>query len=67
MTTILAIIGAIGAYLLTMAVLLFLAASLGASGGAFGLIKVQPYRGLLKWTFIAVSAGAGYVTFQALA
>lgn len=66
MTTILATIAAIGAYFLTMAILAFLTASLGASGGAFGMLNVQPYRGLRKWTVIALSALAGVSVFRVI-
>ncbi|MGW9232951.1 hypothetical protein ACWGPT_19005 [Pseudorhizobium sp. NPDC055634] len=67
MTTVLALGAGIGAHLLTMAVLLLGVGALREKVSGLGLLEVEPYRTLLKWVVIGLSAGAGVMAFQAVA
>lgn len=64
MTTALAVLAAVGAYFLTMAVLLAVFGFLRFNVPAFGILNVQPYRSAVKWATIGASVYAGYVAFS---
>ena len=67
MTTVLALVAGVGAHLLTMAVLLLGVGALREKVSGLGLLEVEPYRTLLKWVVIGISAGVGVLAFQAVA
>ena len=66
MTTVLGLVAGIGAHLLTMAVLLLGVGALRERVSGLGLLEVRPYRTLLKWVVIGVSACVGVMAFQAV-
>lgn len=66
MTTALALLSAVGGYLLTMAVLLFASGFLRGRFVALGMFYVQPYRALLKLTIIGTAIWAGYAILHAM-
>lgn len=66
MSMALAIASAAGAYLATMAVLLFIVTLLKDNVRPFGLLGVPPYGPLAKWLIIAASAWSAYLVFEAV-